>query len=1462
MTVLGRCRGVPRHAIGACVFGSFCLVAILWPLWGRSDDKTSTATDTATQPAEADSEEDTSAYRSGLIAEYTGAGGARCIRLEEQIAMSWGDDPPDRRIAAGPFAAEFNGHLELRADGTYRLRVFAAGHVRLMLDGKTLVDARSSEPAWMDGQPVELPFGYYPLQIKYERAREPARLALYWEGPGFQLEPVSGRALVHEAGKTPSDAFARGERLVRALRCAACHDIAGEPPRMPAGSLVSLAKNVSRTWLLDWLVTPETSLPADEPSPLARRMPHFGFNRDEAELVADFLFHDSEGIDAPPPALPAAPVVEPAKKKKKGETEPARPEPSVQLGATLLRSLGCLACHRVGDLGMENLFGGGDLALVASKRPADYFARWLTEPDSINPDHRMPLFRLDALEVQSLSLYLQTLGGPTVKPAGDPAPGTERAERGRQIVRRAGCAQCHALPKAIGEVAHNKSRMTLAALERTTGTCLFEPDPLTARPGYRLASDDRAVVVNFLGAVLPLGRQPAAASGKRLLAEWNCLACHARGQSGGLATRLTAFAAADPALRDVLPSLTPPALTEVGDKLNDRALMDSLAVSAPPRHTWFRVRMPKFPFAAHDAQILARHLIDSDRIPEGARSAPMIAADGPDDSALTAAGPRLVTADGFGCTSCHAIGKWKPEKVALNAQGVDLSEIGAHVRPAWFDRWVRNPSRIVPQMEMPSVQQSVRGVLDGNLDRQLAAVWHVLNRPGFTPPSPSALRVVRRSNAAGGVEPAAVLTDLMEVNGRPFVKPLVIGLPNRHNVLVDLATNRLAAWWIGDVARQQTRGKSWHWEAGMPQLLALARRDARVPSELRLLRAGTAIEPVKRGDYLTEFDWFQHVPGGLRFAERLVFPLDGSQTTVRVEQEYRDLGGGKSTDGQGFFRHCLIGQSDLGGQYELRILDGDVQLDPSGKHASLAGPSGQLHVNLRKPADAHLRRAPEGAVVVLRPDNGRLIECELEYRAEVAADEFPPLPERVRSVTRQVLDVVPGFEAVRLPVTDQAMPTGLAWRPDGTLVLSSLEGRVWLAHDSDGDGLEDRLDPFSDELAAPFGVAASGDAVDVINKYGLVRLTDADADGRADRTEVIASGWGHTRDYHDWAVGLPRDAGGNYYVSLPCQQDDRTESGAFLRGTVIKLAPREPTPDDPRQFAIEQLCAGLRFPQGIALSPAGDLFVTDNQGNYTPFNELNHVVKGARYGFINRLEAARGLNEPVRSAAVEIPHPWTRSVNGICFLVAPKGASGGADLYGPLAGQMIGCEYDTRRLVRMSLDRVAGEWQGAVYPFSVEPAAGQETFEGPLVCQIAPNGDVYVGNIRDSGWGAGANTGSLVRLRYRGELPAGIACVRAVPSGFEIDFTQTVDRDLAADAANYQVASYRRVATPAYGGPDLDRRVEKATSVVVTENGLQATVHLDALREGFVYEIHLRPLVRKNPFFPAEAYYTLRHRAS
>ena len=696
-----------------------------------------------------------------------------------------------------------------------------------------------------------------------------------------------------------------------------------------------------------------------------------------------------------------------------------------------------------------------------------------------------------------------------------------------------------------------------------------------------------------------------------------------------------------PHWQKLYPHYNAAALHGIGDKLSDEALAASLDAPDPPRRPWLHVRMPKFGLSPAETAAILQYLIDSDRIPPRPDSTLLA-----DDAALSttsldAAGPRLVTADGFGCTSCHAIGKWEPEKVALNAQGTALSNIGRRVRREWFDRWVRNPARIVPKMEMPSVQQPVRGVLDGHLDQQLAAVWRVLNRRDFTPPSPSALRVVRRANLPDMPEPAALLTDVIEVGGRGFIKPLVVGLDNRHNVLFDLATARLAAWWIGDAARQQTRGKTWYWEAGMPQLLPVDNDDA-AASDLALVIDEQVLHAKRDGQFVTECDSFAHMSRALQLTYRLQYTAANEPVQVRVRESLEPL---DALDGRaGFRRTITLDDAPAGSTWQLRVLPERAQLSEDARGATFAGMRGSVDVRLGTEASSSsLESTPDGIVVQLAANGDRTASVTLDYRSEAQADQFPPLPVVDRTLKRQELDVVPGYEAVRLPTTDEAMPTGLAWKQDGTLVVTSLEGRVWLGRDTDGDELIDSLKPFADDLAAPYGVqvvdSPQGTIVDVINKYALLRLYDTDGDDRGERTETIASGWGHTRDYHDWAIGLERDDQHNYYMALPCEQDGRSEAAAYLRGRALKLIPRQPTNDDPRRFELTEICAGLRFPQGLALSPRGLLFATDNQGNYNPFNELNHLESGERYGFINSLEAKRKLNPPSRPPAIQIPHP-------------------------------------------------------------------------------------------------------------------------------------------------------------------------------------------------------------------------------
>ena len=486
----------------------------------------------------------------------------------------------------------------------------------------------------------------------------------------------------------------------------------------------------------------------------------------------------------------------------------------------------------------------------------------------------------------------------------------------------------------------------------------------------------------------------------------------------------------------------------------------------------------------------------------------------------------------------------------------------------------------------------------------------------------------------------------------------------------------------------------------------------------------------------------------------------------------------------------------------------------------------------------------------------------IEYRTGLTNDRFVPLPVPAPAAPIvEALAVAPGFIGQRLPLDEAHMPTALAWRPDGTLVIASLKGQMLEARDSNGDGLEDQLSVFADGLAAPYGVAvavpgsASSSVIDVATKTAVLRLWDEDGDRRADRIETVASGWGHTDDYHDWTVGLPSDGQGGYFIGLACQQDKRSLAAARWRGTVLRLvAPAGGLPAGNR-FRVEPVSGGHRFPMGLARNRAGELFVTDNQGNFNPFNELNHVRRGLRFGFLNSVERRPDFQPPTEPPAIDIPHPWTRSVNGICFLEAD-----GARAFGPFTGHLVGCEYDTRRLVRMSLQPIGGTFQGAVYPLTYDQPRSDPWLLGPICCAVAPNGDLVVGGIRDSGWGGGNNLGEVVRLRFAAnQLPAGIAEVRSVRDGFAIDFTQAIERDRLANPANYSIVSYRRESTPAYGGPDLQRRDETVRGVVVADDRLSVRVRLDALRPGFVYEFRLRNLVAEDvPFHPAEAYFTLR----
>ncbi|MDB5389192.1 MAG: Cytochrome c, partial [Planctomycetaceae bacterium] len=458
----------------------------------------------------------------------------------------------------------------------------------------------------------------------------------------------------------------------------------------------------------------------------------------------------------------------------------------------------------------------------------------------------------------------------------------------------------------------------------------------------------------------------------------------------------------------------------------------------------------------------------------------------------------------------------------------------------------------------------------------------------------------------------------------------------------------------------------------------------------------------------------------------------------------------------------------------------------------------------------------------------------------------------VQNANQETIHTLRGYEAIRLPLPRSIMPTALAWTRNETLAIASLKGHVFLAQDTNKDGIEDQLQVFEEGLAAPYGLIADEDGTGLLvaHKPELLRLRDTDGDGRADLRQVVATGWGYNDNYHDWTCGIVRDSKGRLYVGLGSDytQPKRLPEQQRWRGKILRID---------RSGNIEPIASGLRYPTGLAMTPDDELFVSDNQGEQNTFNELNHIISGERYG-VPSLEDRALPPVPARRPAIQIPHPWTRSINGIFFL--PRDAQLANGKPHPFAGHGIGCEYDTRYLIRFSLQKVGETFQGAVYPFSQDQVPPETpNFEGTLCGGVSPRGDIYIGCIHDSGWLGGLNVGSLYRLRQAGEIPLGVREIQVLADGFTIDFTGEIDPATAAISKNFTISAYTREWQGDYATPDSQRHQVGIKSVSIASDHRRVILHTDKLREGFVYELTCGKIGPdgKAGLWPATGHYTV-----
>jgi cytochrome c551/c552 len=129
------------------------------------------------------------------------------------------------------------------------------------------------------------------------------------------------------------------------------------------------------------------------------------------------------------------------------------------------------------------------------------------------------------------------------------------------------------------------------------------------------------------------------------------------------------------------------------------------------------------------------------------------------------------------------------------------------------------------------------------------------------------------------------------------------------------------------------------------------------------------------------------------------------------------------------------------------------------------------------------------------------------------------------------------------------------------------------------------------------------------------------------------------------------------------------------------------------------------------------------------------------------------------------------------------------------------------------------------------------------------------------GWGsAGEANAGLQRLVWNNSNPFEMKNVRAMPDGFEIEFTQPVDRKSAEDLASYAVQSFTYKYHPVYGSPPVNNQEHKIKGVKVSPDGLKARIIVDNLRQYYVHNITLEGVRDKDNSYSlihTTAFYTL-----
>jgi uncharacterized cupredoxin-like copper-binding protein/glucose/arabinose dehydrogenase len=455
------------------------------------------------------------------------------------------------------------------------------------------------------------------------------------------------------------------------------------------------------------------------------------------------------------------------------------------------------------------------------------------------------------------------------------------------------------------------------------------------------------------------------------------------------------------------------------------------------------------------------------------------------------------------------------------------------------------------------------------------------------------------------------------------------------------------------------------------------------------------------------------------------------------------------------------------------------------------------------------------------------------------------------------------YRITDVPIPDSVMLEvgGMAFTHDDKLGIATRRGEIWVIEDPYGKKLKSpKYTRFASGLHEPLYLAYRNNAFYTTQRSELTKLTDTNQDGKADLFKTIYA-WPLSGNYHEYSYGPLFLPNGDMLVNLNLSWIGRGASLTKWRGWMLKITEKgEMTP-----FAT-----GLRSPAGFGLNAAGDIFYAENQGDWIGSGHITQLNLGDFAGNPAGLRWSGEPNSPVqlkpemfpdsiglmydfaqKHEKVKLPTVWfPHTIMGISTSAILNIDN---DDFGPFKGQMLVGDQGHSKIMRVFLEKVDGKYQGACFPF-------REGFSsGILRMTWGSDHSLFVG-MTSRGWAStGKELYGLQRLTWNRINPFEMKAVRAQSTGFEIEFTQPVNKKLAADAKNYQLTGFTYAYHKSYGSPIINNLNCPVTKAEVSADGRKVKLWVNNLRPGYIHELKLKNVITTGgeELLHPVAYYTL-----